>query len=97
MAREYGRKVAVVAARHEACSVVDTWELLQGADADAQAQFVSDGLHLNERGNEKVSEGLMKVVQTDFPKLAPMDDEDGEGRYGSSGLPVEEKLWKEIC
>jgi lysophospholipase L1-like esterase len=95
--RKYGLKVKDVAARHELCSVVDTWELLEGNDDNARGQYLSDGLHLNEKGNRMIYRGLMDVIQKEHPHLAPMSDEDGEGRYGESGIPLEEKLWKELC
>jgi hypothetical protein len=38
--------------------------------------------------------GLLNVIQKDYPHLAPMSDQDGEGRYGIIGVPKEEKLWK---
>jgi len=93
--RQYGLKVQQVADRHDQVSVVDCWKLLQG-DSDRRGDHVCDGLHLNTSGNQRVFDGLMSVIQTDFPHLAPMSDDDGEGRYGKSGIPVEEKLWREL-
>jgi hypothetical protein len=95
VAKAYGDKVQQIA--HELkCPVVDTWDLLQGS-TDDRKQYLSDGVHLNEPGNRRVFEGLMAVIANEFPELAPMDDADGEGKYGTSGIPVEEKLWKELC
>lgn len=96
VAREYGFKVKEVAAKHEQSSVVDTWELLEGR-SDARSLYLSDGLHLNEKGNRKVYQGLLDVIKKDYPQLAPMSDQDGEGRYGTTGIPKEEKLWRELC
>ena len=93
--RQYGMKIHDIAGKLNDVSVVDCWELLQG-ETDQRGEYVCDGLHLNEQGNQKVFDGLMKVIQTDFPDLAPMSDEDGEGRYGKSGIPMEEKLWREL-
>jgi lysophospholipase L1-like esterase len=92
VAREYGATMKQVAARHD-CHAVDTWELLQGDSAD-RSRFLSDGLHLNESGNQLVYQGLMNLLQTKYPELAPM--EDGEGKWGKAGIPLEEKLWQEL-
>jgi isoamyl acetate esterase len=94
--RLYGLKVKDIAQQYENCLVVDTWELLEG-NKHTRGQYLSDGLHLNEAGNDKVYEGLMDAMQAKFPDLAPMSVDDGEGRYGSSGISMEEKLWKELC
>lgn len=95
--RQYGLTAKAVASRHELCSVVDTWELLQG-DTENRANYLCDGLHLNEAGNRIVYNGLMDVIKKDFSSLAPMDEEDGSGKYGTKGgIPKEEKLWQELC
>jgi lysophospholipase L1-like esterase len=93
--RAYGEKMKEVA-RELSCPVVDTWELLQGS-TENRHQYLSDGLHLSEKGNRAVYEGLMTLLKSQFADLAPMEDDDGEGKYGKSGLPMKEKLWKELC
>jgi len=95
--RRYGLKVKEVADKlhDERVCVVDTWDLLQG-DTDDRGHHLCDGLHLNESGNRLMWEGLMRAIQSDFPDLAPMSNDDGEGRYGKNGIPVEEKLWTEL-
>lgn len=95
LARTYGEKVMQVAVE-QSCHCVDTWSILQGS-SERRGDFLSDGLHLNEEGNRRVFEGLMDLLKFELPALAPMDDSDGEGKHGKSGIPVEEKLWKELC
>ena len=94
-ARQYGDKVKEVAQKLD-CPVIDTWELLKG-HSDEHGKYLLDGLHLEESGNRLIYQAVMNVIQGQFPNLAPMKDDDGEGKYGSSGLPVEEKLWQELC
>jgi lysophospholipase L1-like esterase len=101
--QKYGDKVKAVADKHAKCSVVDTWTLLEG-DRDLndngiypRSQYLSDGLHLNENGNRKIFQGLMETLSRDFPDILPMSDSDGEGRYGTTGVPLEGKLWRELC
>ena len=80
--------------------VLDIWELLNGASSDPKerAKYVTDGVHLNEDGNRIVYEGIMNLLKDKFPHLLPMDDTDGDGKYGKNGgIPVEEKLWTEMC
>jgi isoamyl acetate esterase len=95
VARAYGARAQQVATELD-CPVVDTWTLLEGF-SDKRGEFLSDGLHLNEQGNRRVFEGLMTLLQQQFPDLAPMGDDDGDGKHGKKGIPVEEKLWKELC
>jgi lysophospholipase L1-like esterase len=103
VAREYGKRIQAVAQKHTKCSVVDTWTLLEGDRAFnddgvfPRSQYLSDGLHLNEHGNRKIFQGLMEVLSTDFPDILPMSDSDGDGRYGTTGVPLEEKLWRQLC
>jgi lysophospholipase L1-like esterase len=92
VARQYGDKVKQVGAEHD-CHVVDCWELLSGS-ANDRGKYLSDGLHLNESGNRLVYQAFMELLQEKYPDLAPM--EDGEGKWGTTGIPVEEKLWQEL-
>lgn len=78
------------------CQVLDTWTLLDG-DSEERKVYLSDGLHLNASGNIRVYEGLMELLREKYPCLCPMDDDDGEGKYGKrGGIPVEEPIWKEL-
>jgi lysophospholipase L1-like esterase len=93
-AREYGDKVKQVGAELD-CHVVDTWEVLSGGmDKNEFSKYLSDGLHLNESGNRLVYQAFMELLQEKYPQLAPM--EDGEGKWGEAGIPLEEKLWQEL-
>jgi isoamyl acetate esterase len=96
-ARQYGdivKKVALTCG-DPYIAVVDVWELLDGDhDLKTRAQYLSDGLHLNTAGNRKVYQGIMECLRNNFPHLLPM--EDGNGKYGTTGIPMEEKLWQEL-
>ena len=65
-------------------ALVDAWEILEGHNHTAYAQYLRDGLHLNERGNRKLYTGIMNLIQRGYPWLAPQD-----------GVPLEEKAWYE--
>ena len=39
--------------------------------------------------------GLIDVIRRELPDLAPMQD--GDGKYGSQGIPLDGVLWKELC
>ena len=93
IAKEYGDKVKEVAASLEMCSVVDTWNLLEGS-SNNKGQYLSDGLHLNEAGNRLLHKGITEVLKKDFPNILPMVD--GEGQHGTNGVPLEEPLWREL-
>jgi isoamyl acetate esterase len=90
--RSYGSCVKQVADSMSNCAFLDTWELLHGDDRQVLGSYLSDGLHLSEAGNQKLFEGLMSLISSQFPHLAPMVD--GEGKYGATGVPLEEELWK---
>ena len=105
--REYGMKVKEIG-KEMNCAVVDTFSLLGGyIDDDHNIseehynQYLTDGLHLNGEGNRIVFDGLMDVLKNHHPDLLPMEDEDededGGGKYGTNGIPLEEKLWSELC
>jgi isoamyl acetate esterase len=83
-------------AQESNCHFVDTWSLLEG-ETDNRKAYLSDGLHLNLEGNKQVYKGLMEVIKAETPHLYPMADNDGDGRYGKSGVPLQEKLWRELC
>ena len=91
--RKYGLEAKQVA-KELNCPVVDTWELL-GGDKPGYEKHLCDGLHLSESGNELIHEGLMKLLKKDYPDLSPRAFVDG--KYIGGGIPVEEKLWDELC
>lgn len=92
VSRTYGQSCQQIAAEHD-CAVLDVYELL-GGDGDDYGKHLSDGLHLSESGNTLVYEGLMSLVKEKYPNLAPM--EDGDGKHGTRGIPVEEALWRDL-
>jgi lysophospholipase L1-like esterase len=94
--REYGDAVKRVGAIENNCHVLDVFSLLGGeGDEDEYSKHLRDGLHLSGSGNVLLFEGLLSLVQKKYPKLAPM--EDGEGKYGAAGIPVEGMVWSDIC
>ena len=93
LARAYGDMVKEVAAEDDNCAVVDTWDIL-GGENDERGQYLSDGLHLNGKGNQKVYEAMMQTIKEHFPQLAPME---GDGKSETQGLPMEEALWRGLC
>ena len=97
VAEEYGNSVKEIAKEFQRTSVLDAFTLLGGNtnDTDVYGKHLRDGLHLSGSGNTLLYEGLMKLIQTEYPELAPMLD--GDGRYGTTGVPLEEKLWGELC
>jgi lysophospholipase L1-like esterase len=88
-ARAYGNKVKEVA-NELGCHVVDVFSLL-GGDGDERdyEQYLADGLHLTEKGNALVYEGLTALIEEELPHLAPKD--------GETGVPLEGKSWQELC
>ena len=90
--RKYGIEAKQVALKHN-CKVLDTWELLEG-HSKIYGQHLSDGLHLSESGNKLIHDALLDLIRTEYPHLAPME---GDGKTGDSGIPVEEKLWGDLC
>jgi isoamyl acetate esterase len=94
VAREYGLAAKAVA-KDLNCKFLDTWELLEGEDIQLYGQHLSDGLHLSESGNRLLFEGLMALIESEFPDLAPAKLLDGE--YAKQGLQVEEALWSDLC
>ncbi len=93
VARQYGLEAKRVAKEWN-CSVLDTWELLDG-DKPEYGQYLCDGLHLSESGNERVFQGLMQLLKAEYPDLCPQELVDGQ--YQGRGIPPEEKLWDQLC
>lgn len=93
VSREYGEVAkAVASSLDNNFAILDTWELLGGHDIEKYKSHLCDGLHLSDSGNQLLYEGLMKLIKTKFPHLAPAAD---EGR--TDGIQVEEALWSELC
>mmetsp|Transcript_4531 Transcript_4531/g.6442 ORF Transcript_4531/g.6442 Transcript_4531/m.6442 type:complete len:289 (-) Transcript_4531:355-1221(-) len=87
-AREHGGKVKEVA-REMGCPVVDTFELLRGNGEEKDFEdYLVDGLHLTEKGNAIVFEGLMSVIKNELPELAPAK--------GDVGMQFEQPTWKDF-
>mmetsp|Transcript_23398 Transcript_23398/g.32787 ORF Transcript_23398/g.32787 Transcript_23398/m.32787 type:complete len:282 (-) Transcript_23398:192-1037(-) len=93
-AKEYGNRVKEVATSLD-CPVLDVFELLGGNDgSENYGKYLRDGLHLSSSGNQLVYEGLTNLISTSYRHLAPMTD--GQGKYGTIGVPLEENLWSEL-
>jgi lysophospholipase L1-like esterase len=92
--REYV-KAAKAVAKEMNCPCLDTWELLDGHDIHKYREYLSDGLHLSESGNRKVHEGLMALLESEFPHLAPAKFMDG--KYTTAGVQMEEAIWSDLC
>lgn len=93
--RKYVEEAKKVAEKYN-CTVLDTWEILGGSsDVTEYGKHLSDGLHLSESGNRLIFDALIGKIRSDFPHLAPMVD--GDEKHGEMGIPVEEKLWDELC
>lgn len=95
-AREYGL-IAKAKAEELGCPLLDTWELLGGSSKTVQdyGQHLRDGLHLSDSGNRLVHTGLMNLIETQIPHLAPSKLIDG--MYSKEGIQVEGALWTELC
>ena len=91
--RQYGLAAKKVAKQMN-CPTLDTWELL-GGDREDYGKHLVDGLHLNESGERLVFDGLLNLIKTEYPHLAPQEYKDGE--YRGPGIPVEEKIWSDLC
>mmetsp|Transcript_35865 Transcript_35865/g.39648 ORF Transcript_35865/g.39648 Transcript_35865/m.39648 type:complete len:267 (+) Transcript_35865:40-840(+) len=91
IAKEYGNVVKEVG-KELNCSVLDVFTLLEGNESvQTYGKYLRDGLHLSEDGNILLYQGLMKLLQKDYPHLLPKDDDD------SGLLPLDGKLWREMC
>jgi len=88
VAKSYGEKVKEVGAKHN-CKVLDSWQALEGETMPNV--YLSDGLHLNEKGNRKVYAGLLDLIKREHPHLAPQEEK------SSVGIPLEGILWEELC
>jgi hypothetical protein len=89
--REYVDRVCLVATKYN-CLVLDVFEIL---DRNEEYCFLTTGMGLSKNGNTLVYEGIKGLIKIHYPQLAPMTD--GNGKYGDSGIPLEGKLWFELC
>lgn len=95
MVRQYGDVVKRVGNELN-CQVLDAWHLLDG-ESENRSRHLTDGVHLAETGNRLIYAALNTLIRQKFPDLAPMEDTDGDGKYGNrGGIPIEEKLWTEM-
>lgn len=87
----YGSIVKEVAKNCD-CSVLDVWALLEGnTSSDIYGHYLTDGLHLNEKGNRKLYQGLKDLIRNEYPDIVPQCD-------GSiTGIPLKGKRWDELC
>lgn len=94
-AKSYGEVVKQVG-KDTKCSVLDVFDVLGGnGPVEEYGKHLRDGLHLSESGNVFLYEGLRSLLQDDHPHLLPMTD--GQGKYGERGVPLEGRLWRELC
>lgn len=93
VSRSYGKVVCEVG-EELGCCVLDVYGMMMEGDGSEYARHLSDGLHLSSSGNEVIFEGLMTLIRDEYPHLAPME---GDGKNEASGIPMEEKLWTDLC
>lgn len=91
VAKSYGDKAKEVGKAHN-CKVLDAWDALEGGTSPGTyGKYLSDGLHLNAAGNRKLYDALLDLIKREHPDLAPME----EG--ATKGIPLEGRLWDELC
>ena len=96
----YGNQLLIVG-KEMGCPVLDTRGVLLrgggGGVSDAEGcPHLTDGVHLTSSGNTLIFGGLMDVVRTEFPHLAPREY-DVNGMPVGEGVPMEGKFWTELC
>jgi hypothetical protein len=73
--------------------------LLDGNE-DVRAQYLSDGLHLNSLGNQKVFEGVMDCLQQHFPQVLPKASTSVESQINpylsETGVAMVGRQWQEL-
>ena len=89
--RQYADRVHLVATKYN-CLVLDVFEIL---DKNEQYYCSTNSMGLSKNGNTLVYDGIKGLIKKHYPQLAPMTD--GNGKYGDSGIPLQEKLWFELC
>eukprot|EP00523_Entomoneis_sp_CCMP467_P013983 CAMPEP_0168792394 /NCGR_PEP_ID=MMETSP0725-20121227/14497_1 /TAXON_ID=265536 /ORGANISM="Amphiprora sp., Strain CCMP467" /LENGTH=284 /DNA_ID=CAMNT_0008843037 /DNA_START=129 /DNA_END=983 /DNA_ORIENTATION=+ len=93
--RQYGLAAKAVVDEFEQVFCVDIWSSMKGDSPQELGAYLSDGLHLNNLGNQHVFSEVMSVLRENCPHLCPMQD--GDGRYGKDGgIPMEEQLWARL-
>jgi len=88
----YGKIVKEVAQKHDQCSILDVWSLLDGSTSPSiYGKYLTDGLHLNDLGNRAIYSGLLELLQKDYPGVLPRQNEADQ-----TGVPLQGKLWDEL-
>lgn len=78
------------------CPVVDTYQLLGGDEGEEfYGRYLVDGIHLTGEGNSLVYDGLMDVIRRELGDKGVLPLLEGE--EGSVGVPLDQKLWSEMC
>ena len=85
--QKYAKKLKEVG-KNLNCPVLDLFEVFEKSE---DKDFYCDGLHLSTLGNKLVFDALMELISKDLPSKAPLE----EGK--DIGLPLEEKIWSELC
>lgn len=89
----YGTKLKEIG-REMDCSIVDTYQLLGGDKGEEYyKRYLVDGIHLNGEGNRIVYDGLMEVIKEELGDRGILPLEEG----ADSGVPLDQKLWSEMC
>jgi len=68
-AYEYGQ-ICHKLAKEFSLPIVDAWQAMEGASIE-RAQYLSDGLHLSARGNDKLAEAIKTVIIKELPHWIP--------------------------
>ena len=78
--------------------VLDSFRALKGYDGeDEYSEYLSDGLHLTEEGNEIIHDELMKLIEEKLPNVFPFEGMDDKIDKSNKGIRMEEKDWMELC
>jgi lysophospholipase L1-like esterase len=86
-------EVVIEVAEETNCASVDLFAAFQSRPNE---QFwKSDGVHLTQQGNSLVYKGILGAIGESYPQVTPMTD--GNGKYGKIGVPLEGKIWSELC
>lgn len=67
--------------KKENVHVFDLWKACEGENEGRLGEYLVDGLHLSGKGNGKVYEGIVSVIEREWPELAP----------GSETMPKQER------
>lgn len=58
-------------------------------------RYLVDGIHLTGEGNSLVYDGLMEVIREELGDRGVLPLVEGE--EGDGGVPLDQKLWSEMC